>query len=268
MLPKQRQEMAKSPLQQGIDPNIDNTKSGKDTTLSMGSSCKKRKVEHVLSTKKKDYDRDVAKNNNTETGEQDENTCNKNQTQKNWEQLFNELQAERVTKAEALLYAYTRESEERERLMRSYNQELEHENQKLKSQASEDGQQKQAIQDLQSRVEEFEKTVSNQTATIRAYQQLTGTTLSNVEGIQNELHCDCTVANPETKTSTKFRISTVSSSNTDETSEDAAPSSLLRYQPLENPDPLPEFLHEEIEFESSQLPPLLQNLLSGIFPDE
>ena len=47
-----------------------------------------------------------------------------------------------------------------------------------------------------------------------------------------------------------------------------ATTTLLKYQPLENPERLPDFLHEEIEFESTELPPLLQNVLRGIFPEE
>jgi hypothetical protein len=42
----------------------------------------------------------------------------------------------------------------------------------------------------------------------------------------------------------------------------------MRFQPLENPDPLPAFLHQDIDFEAVECPGLFQNILKGIYPDE
>jgi flagellar motility protein MotE (MotC chaperone) len=194
--------------------------------------------------------------------------------QTDWENLFKALQAERVTKAEALMYAYRRESEEREKLMRAYNQELEHDNKKLKDEISRVDEQKIQIQELQKQVEELKSTTAEQGAVIRIYKSFTGATFSNFtvsEDKHKALDCDCTVKNPETKFETKFRISTVSAdgNNADGQNEETAEGmEILKYQPLKSQEILPDFLHGEIEFQSSQLPPLLQNILRGIFPDE
>lgn len=188
-----------------------------------------------------------------------------------WENLFRELQAERITKAEELLHAHVRECEEREKLMRSYNQELESENQALRSKLATEPEQQQQLQELQTQLKDLQSKLSVQNATIQAYQKLTGTTLSNVcvndeDDIKHFLECECTVQNTESKTTTRFQISTVFSS--DKANEEDTRGAILKYRSLENPHQLPEFLHEEIEFESSQLPPLLQNVLRGMFPEE
>ena len=206
------------------------------------SSCKKRKT--ITSS--------VSTINHEKENNQNE--------QSNWEQLYHQLKAERVTKAESLLYAYQEESEEREQLMRSYNQELEQDNKRLKRGALIVSQQKQQIQDLQKQMQELKALQAKQETTIGIYRAMTGATLSNLPN-NNQLDCDCTFTNPETKVTTTFRLSTVQ--------KDPAPEqAILKYTPLENPQPLPSFLHEEIEFESTQLPPLLQNVLRGIFPED
>jgi len=210
--------------------------------------------------------------------------------QKNWEQLYHELAEERITKPEQLFYAYRRESEERENLMREYNQELEQENRDLKSQLADHSQQEKNSERLQKEVNDLRAAVFHQKATIQAFKQMTGTTLSNVQVTGDDTNCipigyDCTTENQhsKTKTHTKFRISVVEngtvSSTMDIHNASSAPpppppttttttTTLLKYQPLENPESLPEFLHEEIEFESTELPPLLQNVLRGIFPED
>ncbi|CAB9507133.1 expressed unknown protein [Seminavis robusta] len=220
-----------------------------------------------------------------------------------WETLFYALQRERVTQAEALLQAHTRESEEREKLMRTYNQELESENNTLRGQAAKAGEQLQRQQELETQLQQLQDRLSQQEATIHAYQQLTGATLSNVQLPQQtddkknkeksptsgddeeeeastdkkedepsqELDFVCCVKNPETKVATKFRISTVPSTEetmTEEQQSTEPAGTILKYAMLENPKHLPEFLQGEIEFESTQLPPLLQNVLRGIFPEE
>lgn len=218
-------------------------------------------------------------------------------TPRNWEQLYNDLAAERLTKPEQLFYAYRQESEEREKLMRDYNQDLENDNQRLKSSLASNTELKQTIQNLQNELAEGQATLSRQAATIRAYQQMTGATLSNIQeaassnGAPNDIGYDCIMENKNPGSSnarTKFRISVVgkisveadlqepkptsseSQKEPSETSRDTttATTTLLKYQPLENPERLPDFLHEEIEFESTELPPLLQNVLRGIFPEE
>lgn len=238
--------------------------------LISGSFSKKRKVTDISN-----YNHDEQPETTMKTSTADPTTATTD-----WETLFKALQAERVTKAEALLYAYRQESEEREKLMRSYNLELEDENQKLKSELTAKAEQTQQFQDLENQVQQLQTTMESQAVTIQAFQKFTGATLSNFASSDkndttkhDSLNCDCTVTNPETKVMTKFRITTVSSNAaaknlTDENGDDNKQDTLLKYQILENPTPLPEFLHEEIEFESSQLPPLLQNVLAGIFPDE
>jgi hypothetical protein len=227
-----------------------------------------------------------------------EDNDKENQASNDWQKLFHALQAQRETKAEALLYEYVRESEERERLMRTYNQELENANQQLRA-AQSNSNEKEREQELQNQVQALQAKVAHQDATIRAYQQLTGTTLSNIRvptilqsetnsgdpttGLVNTnsntaetnankstLDCVCTVENPETKVKTKFRISAVSPVLTgdEEDDKEAEALSFLKYESLENNEPLPDFLRAEIEFESTQLPQLLQNVLRGIFPEE
>lgn len=178
----------------------------------------------------------------------------------NWEKLYKELVAERVTQAESLLNAYRQESDERENLMRSYNQELEQDNKRLKSELSQVEQLKQQIHLLEKQLENERTKSARQDAMIDLYQALTGATISNLTESDN-MQCDVVFTNQETKVSTKCSISTVQGRPSD-----GPP--LLRYKPIENPNPLPEFLRQEIEFDKTQLPPLLQNILRGIFPEE
>lgn len=245
----------------------------------LASSCKKRRI-----------------NANCTNGNNDSDP-----TPKNWEQLYKELAAERITKPEQLFYAYRQESQERETLMRDYNQDLENDNKKLKASLADHTEQKQTVQNLKNQLAEKDATLSHQAATIRAYQQMTGATLSNIQQVAgihdaepNDIGYDCTMENKNPgshNARTKFRISVVGKipldtdpsepqkpgeqqqqQTTKEPSEKSptstAMTTLLKYQPLENPEHLPDFLHEEIEFESTELPPLLQNVLRGIFPEE
>jgi hypothetical protein len=218
----------------------------------------------------------------------DNDTDKENNLSKDWEKLFHAIQAERVTKAEALLHAHVRESEERERLMRTYNQELENANQALRAAKSNAPEQEHRERELENQVQALQAKVAKHDATIRAYQQLTGATLSIV-GVPPKLESEtnsidqtttgqvnkcvldyvCTVQNSETNVKTKFRISTVSAVQSGEDKKRAAEApTILKYESLENNEPLPDFLREEIEFESTQLPQLLQNVLRGIFPEE
>jgi hypothetical protein len=273
----------------------------------IGSTMEKHTIpdQHQIPLLSSDKKRKVTGVNGTvDDLEDDKENKASNTSTKDWEELFHALQAERVTKAEALLHAYVRESEERESLMRSYNQELENANQKLRATKSNSPEQNhQREQELQNQVQALQSQVAQQDATIRAYQQLTGTTLSNIrvppklesetknstdqtatglannskEGESNSIHgtldCVCTVQNTETNVKTKFRISTVpavliSGEAEDNKKHAAVAPSFLKYQSLENNEPLPDFLQEEIEFESTQLPQLMQNVLRGIFPED
>ena len=265
----------------------------------LGSSCKKRKMNDTRQASSSNGG-EAATANRPASGNIGINGTS-DPSPNNWEQLYKELAAERVTKPEQLFYAYRRESEEREKLMRSYNHDLENDNQALKSQLANSTEQKQTIQTLQNQLAEGKATISNQAATIRAFQQMTGATLSNVHEVAtsnderaaaHEIGYDCTMENKNPhsrKARTKFRISVVgrvpvpvdhhqqpqqqqkeeeNDNEASEASDKTTTTTLLKYQPLENPQPLPEFLHEEIEFESTELPPLLQNVLRGIFPEE
>ena len=137
-------------------------------------------------------------------------------------------------------------------------------------------------------------------ATIQAYQQLTGATLINIRiPTRSELETTtsmdqigpATVAdnqkaetnkerhirlhlygtNPETMVKTEFSISSVPIAvigGKQDKMEDIEAATVSQYHPLEINTSLPDFLQEETEFESTQLPQLLQNVLCAIFPEE
>jgi hypothetical protein len=87
------------------------------------------------------------------------------------------------------------------------------------------------------------------------YQLLTGTSISNVSKKKGSKSCDCTIRNSETKRASKFRLSPLSKET-------------MRFEPISHAEHLPSFLHQAIDFEISQCPALLQNILSGMFPEE
>lgn len=166
-----------------------------------------------------------------------------------WKNMF-ESQNERVTQAEASLFAFSEESEKREKSLKSYIQHLENQVSELKEKVVKSEKEEEEM-------ERMRETVDMQTKTIALHECLTGTTLSNVDA-SKDVSCDCKVTNQETKKTTEFRLS----SSENETA-------MITYEPIGIPDSsLPDFLHTAIEFESSQTPGLVQIVLKGMFPDE
>lgn len=171
--------------------------------------------------------------------------------QQYWKRQFYALQQQRVTEAEAQLHAFAEESEKRELALKSYIHHLETQvnaGNDLKEKCGE-------TKDMGKEIEGMQAMIKAQRKEIELYQILTGTTISYVDA-STQVSCDCTVTNKETKQSTSFRLE----STTDD---------MIEYGPIGKPDAsLPEFLHNVIEFEPSQAPVLMQNVLKGIFPEE
>lgn len=138
--------------------------------------------------------------------------------------------------------AFASESEKRELSLKSYIRHLETQVEDLKEQESSDN---------GKEMERMLETIEEQKREIRMHEILTGTIVSNVAG---DASCDVSVKNEEAKRSTSFRLQV---------------GELIKYEPIGKPDPsLPDFLHNAIEFEPSQAPVLLQNVLQAVFPEE
>ena len=138
--------------------------------------------------------------------------------------------------------AFASESEKRELSLKSYIRHLETQVEDLKEQESSDN---------GKEMERMLETIEEQKREIRMHEILTGTIVSNVTG---DASCDVSVKNEEAKRSTSFRLQV---------------GELIKYEPIGKPDPsLPDFLHNAIEFEPSQAPVLLQNVLQAVFPEE
>ncbi len=138
--------------------------------------------------------------------------------------------------------AFASESEKRELSLKSYIRHLETQVEDLKEQESSDN---------GKEMERMLETIEEQKREIRMHEILTGTIVSNVAG---DASCDVSVKNEEAKRSTSFRLQV---------------GELIKYEPTGKPDPsLPDFLHNAIEFEPSQAPVLLQNVLQAVFPEE
>jgi predicted RNase H-like nuclease (RuvC/YqgF family) len=169
-----------------------------------------------------------------------------------WKNMFYSLQQQRVTEVEAQLYAFSEESEKREESLKAYIHHLETQVTELKE----------TVQESQEKAKEMEGmqvTMEKQEKEIELHRILTGTTLSKVDATK-QVSCDCSVTNPETKKSTSFRLTST---------EGNEAGIMIKYEPVGKPDSsLPAFLHEAIEFDSSQTPALMQNVLKGMFPDE
>eukprot|EP00540_Astrosyne_radiata_P002406 CAMPEP_0116843976 /NCGR_PEP_ID=MMETSP0418-20121206/12401_1 /TAXON_ID=1158023 /ORGANISM="Astrosyne radiata, Strain 13vi08-1A" /LENGTH=105 /DNA_ID=CAMNT_0004474817 /DNA_START=39 /DNA_END=356 /DNA_ORIENTATION=+ len=101
-------------------------------------------------------------------------------------------------------------------------------------------------------VKELQAHAKQKEQDVELYHLLTAMTITN-KGSKNSF--DCHVVNSETDTETRFHL-TVNEDGT------------LTFVPLENPKPLPSFLHGAIEFEKSQCPEFFKNVLGGMFQDE
>ena len=166
-----------------------------------------------------------------------------------WQEMFWSLKRERVTEAEAQLHAFAMESEKREESLKSYIHHLETQVNDLKE-ALERSEQ------VSKKADEMRTTIQNLQHEISLHRTLTAATLTNIDA-SKEVACDCLINNLESKQSTSFRLTS---------SEKEA--SLIQYEPLSNFASLPEFLHEAIEFDVTQAPALMQNILKSRFPDD
>ena len=199
-----------------------------------------------------------------------------------WKRLFMSLQQERVTVAERQLYNLMEESEKREESLKNYIRHLESDlvdaRNSLKEyeiQANHHGQVQEKLDDAEMRMEvmkvELSKlhdqveakdrtnrllssTISERENSIQIYKMLTQTQVST--GNDGIIECCVTNSSRESAPSTTFCLRKL----TDET--------MMEYQPVENVEPLPSFLHEPIEFETAECPILMQKILNGVFPDE
>ena len=168
-----------------------------------------------------------------------------------WKNMFYSLQKQRMTEAEAQLYAFSEESEKREETLKAYIHHLETQVTELKEMYKDSDEWKKKMEGMQVATKKLEKE-------IELHRQLTGATLSNVNA-SKQVSCDCTVSNPETKKTTTFRLTSCQGNETP----------MIKYEPIGKPDEsLPSFLHGAIEFDASQAPALMQNVLKGMFPDE
>lgn len=171
-----------------------------------------------------------------------------------WKNMFYSLQQQRVTAAEEQLYAFSEESERREEALKSYSLHLETQVNELKEKCGDSEEKKKEMEGMQA-------TIESQNKESALYRVLTGITVDNIDA-SKQVSCDCTVTNPETKRSTKFRLVSSSETSSSETA-------MIKYEPVGKPDSsLPAFLQNAIEFDTSQAPALMQNVLKGMFPDE
>jgi len=192
--------------------------------------------------------------------------------------MFYSLQNQRVTEAEEQLHAFAEESETREESLKAYihhlethvkdlkenrsqetgRKEMEEMQATMNSQKKELDEMKVTLKETRKEVEGMQATVESQKKEIELHRLLTGTTFTNVDA-SKQVSCDVTVKNSETNKSTKFRLESLEDNETP----------MIKYEPIGKADSsLPEFLHDAIEFDTSQAPALMQNVLQGMFPDE
>jgi predicted RNase H-like nuclease (RuvC/YqgF family) len=205
---------------------------------------------------------------------------NHDQGQSHWRRLFMSLQQERVTVAERQLFTLMAESDKREEALKNYIRHLESDLMAAKLKLEECQDQAAQIVDVQGKLEEAEmrieimkvdlaklhdqvgakeRTNQLQTATlsqrddaIQMYKLLTQTDLARGE----DGAIECCVTNALKEITTTFRLTELQDQ------------SMMKYEPVKNPEPLPTFLHQAIEFETADCPALIQNILKGVFPDE
>lgn len=191
------------------------------------------------------------------------------------------LQRERVTAVESQLYTFMQDSEKREDALKKYIHDLESDLDEAKKALTLSQEQATDIVELEGQVEELHGVIkesaaqceeliaekeSQETAngTLRQqmdtlekkqalYRLVTGMEVVSSSGDENSF--DCCVVNSETSVTTKFRLTSLNDGH------------MMKFEPTENTQPLPSFLHNAIEFERTQCPALLQNVLKGVFPE-
>ena len=202
------------------------------------------------------------------------------QGESHWKRLFMSLQQERVTIAERQLFTLMEESEKREEALKNYIRHLESDLVASKHSLEESQCQATQIVEVQGKLEEAEmrmeimrvdlaklhdqvdakdrtnslltEKLSDRDDDIHIYKLLTQTEVTRSE----EGAIECCVTNTLKGITTTFRLS------------ELPDQSMMKYEPVENPTPLPAFLRQAIEFETADCPTLMQNILKGVFPDE
>jgi hypothetical protein len=196
-----------------------------------------RAAAHHLSSRKRVFpfsNMTLLDNENQAKRRASEGSLPEDQDEQYWKRQCHALQQQ--------IDAFASESEKRELSLKSYIRHLETQVEDLKEQESSDN---------GKEMERMLETIEEQKREIRMHEILTGTIVSNVTGAGS---CDVSVKNEEAKRSTSFRLQV---------------GELIKYEPIGKPDPsLPDFLHNAIEFEPSQAPVLLQNVLQAVFPEE
>ena len=208
-----------------------------------------------------------------------------------WRKMFKALQAERITAAEGQLYAFMEESEKREGSLKRYIRQLESDLEEAKKALLLSQNQADEVVGLQNQVEELEGVVRGSARQCddlmesqRANKEELESLQKQVEAVQEENRLyklmsgleisvakeapasasgegfACKVFNPETLVKAGFRISSTKDNNSNE-------GGMMKFEPTENAEVLPRFLHNPIEFEPSQCPALLQNVLKAIFSE-
>jgi len=157
------------------------------------------------------------------------------------------------------------------------------------------------ITSLQKQVRTFEASNLSELRTINLYKLMTSTVISNIQyrdekGLsQEKFHhettggiCrspsheissfDCTTVNHEQKIATKYRLTLSNHKSPLNTSKELAPLQPgkmddeqlfdIRFEPLENPNNLPVFLKQAIEFDKCESPALMQNILKQMFKEQ
>jgi chromosome segregation ATPase len=175
--------------------------------------------------------------------------------------MFWSLRRERETEAEAQLQAFAAESEKREESLMTLVHHLEIQVKNIKEELEKSEQVgKEALEAsklVNQEADELRTTTQKQQHEITMYRTLTGTTLFNIDA-SKDVAFDCLVVNQESKQSASFRL---------ESSEKEA--SFIKYAPRSQPNAsLPVFLREAIEFDVTQAPALMQNVLKSMFPDD
>lgn len=202
------------------------------------------------------------------------------QGQSHWKRLFMSLQQERVTVAERQLFTLMAESDKREEALKNYIRHLESDLVAAKLKLEECQVQAAQIVDVQGKLEDAEMrieimkvdlaklhdqvgakdstnrlqtaTLSQRDDVIQMYKLLTQAEVTRGE----DGAIECCVRNTLKNITTTFRLT------------EFQDQSMMKYEPVKNPEPLPAFLHQAIEFETADCPALMQNILKGVFPDE
>jgi hypothetical protein len=216
-------------------------------------------------------------------------------TSSHWQELFQTLQHERVTQAEANLESFCQESQKRENALKAYISHLEQEvreakkrklcdeqdlENKLLANQQQQQQEKQILEtkldetnrelelqrlafqkleqkeiDAKERIQLLTNQQKEQETVLNYYKTLTGTTI-NITQHNDTNAMELQMTNCEKNTTIKFKLTELDNA-TD-----------FNYEPIDNvKGVIPKFLHQAIEFPKSDGPSFLKLLLQGVFPE-